>query len=250
MNEKGRGGGLCFVRAPVDAHEAEGPLETGRARGRREQAEGASISSTETDMTNVIPLGADPSPATEPTSPPPWMADLRPGAIVVHRYPAPGRMGAHRSPEPRPCLVVDVYDLHGHGVVALAHGVPAASGIRRDRDLVIAARELRGVPELPEAHRFVASACLLVPLGSPAFVVDPERGTPVLGHLSGEAMARLDDLRARLHAEADIAAEDRRRRGRRRREGATRDHDFTVERRHRRRRSSPLEVRLHRSADR
>ncbi|MER2509256.1 MAG: hypothetical protein ABTQ27_10910 [Amaricoccus sp.] len=73
--------------------------------------------------------------------------------------------------------------------------------------------------------RFVCARRLWVSLDHPGWDVNPKHPTPVIGALTSEGMARLNAIRARIHALRDIAADRR----------ASRRRDFTVE--HRRRRT-------------
>lgn len=173
----------------------------------------------------------DPSPAPDDAPLPPWAAALSVGAIASFRWPARGQgRGGRRSP-PSPCLVVDTETLGDVPVVVLAQGVPAVGRAARGTDLYATTEDLKNVDGLPAPHVFLVSRRLMVTAGSGGFVVDPDRGSPGLGRLQGRALRRLHALRARFHAEHDIAAEQRRERQRRRREGAVPGRDFAVEQR-------------------
>ncbi|QIE54176.1 hypothetical protein G5B40_01175 [Pikeienuella piscinae] len=50
---------------------------------------------------------------------------------------------------------------------------------------------------------------MLVSLDHPGIVLWAATGAPVMGRLSGDAVERMNSVRARIHAEADIAAERR-----------------------------------------
>ncbi len=160
---------------------------------------------------------------------PAWAETLRVGDVLAFRFPH--AEGGEACPKVRPCLVVEIEEIAGVPYAMLAYGT--ASHGRADTGYAIHARgeALRAVAGLHKPTAFLAARRILVPLAHRDFDLCAERRTPVLGHLSGPALARLHAVRARIQAEADIAADRRQQRGIRRRRPAVRGLDFTVEHR-------------------
>lgn len=82
---------------------------------------------------------------------------------------------------------------------------------------------------LNEPTRFVGARRLLTPLTHSGFAICGATGSAVLGRLTGAPFRAMNAVRARIHAEHDIAADHRSRRGSR--AGGARGRTFTIERR-------------------
>ncbi|MCB1358218.1 MAG: hypothetical protein KDK53_17590 [Maritimibacter sp.] len=151
----------------------------------------------------------------------PWAHEIGPGDVVLFAYPVADPESGAR-PKYRPCLVIEAEETAMGKRVVLAYGtsVPAKGpqgytiAVRSATDLLVAGLE--------KPTRFDAGRLMSVSVHSSKFGIR-DRATPVIGHLSSAALVRMNRVRARLHAEADMASE-------RRRERATRSR-FTVERR-------------------
>ena len=163
-----------------------------------------------------------------------WRDALRHGDVVSFRFPVEGD-GA--TPKTRPCLVLDIEPHGARRHALLAYGTTSGSKANRGCEVAVIRPDLIAAAGLRRPTRFVGARRILVPLQHSAFAVSGETGSPVLGRLEGPALERLNRVRARIHAEADIAAE---RRDARRREWAAwrteaaptqQPHPFTVERR-------------------
>jgi len=143
-----------------------------------------------------------------------WRDAVAHGDLLMFAHPdgASSRDGAAQA---RPCLVVDLARIGGRRFVALAAGVPDHGGPARGYDVVV--RDPRAGDGRP--LRFCAARRLLVPLDHAGFETGPN-GSPRLGALEGRELDRLNRVRARLHAEHDIAMDRRERRLAERREAA------------------------------
>lgn len=169
-------------------------------------------------------------PAPEPEAlPDDWRAGLSVGDVVAYRFPvAESDTAGEVIPKTRPCLVLDVEEHGGQRLALLAYGTGSETAANRGLEIHVDPAAADDATGLHQRTRFVAARRLLVPLRHGGFDAHPATGSPVLGRLSGAPLARLHAVRARLHAERDIAAERRRvRRGPPR--PAVRGIDFTVE---------------------
>ena len=174
---------------------------------------------------------------TEPR--PDWQTALRPGDVVRYRFPLAGK--TERRPTLRPCLVLDVETLIGQRYAVLAPGIGADDDQVGSYDLRLAGEALEPVG-LHRPIRFLGARRLVVPLENSGF--GSAAISPILGRLDEAALERLHALRARLHAERDIAADRRAERRRRLRPMGRPQRPVTVEYRRPKRRS----LRLGRSA--
>ena len=144
---------------------------------------------------------------------PDWHETLRHGDIVLFAFPV-ADTGSREWPKPRPCLVLDVHELPGARYALLAFGTSAMTDANRGYEIRVRRTEEARACGLHKPTRFVGARRLLVPLSHPGFG-GGRLGTPVIGRLTGALFERMNAVRARIHAEADIAAE---RRAERRRE--------------------------------
>ncbi|MBK1637176.1 hypothetical protein [Rhodovulum adriaticum] len=140
---------------------------------------------------------------------PDWSAALSHGTVLSCRFPLSPDAPKRDAP-PRPCLVLDIETLGGRRFAVIAPGLPRPD--TRQRGLAI---DIADGAELVRAGlwrpiRFLADKRLLISVGNTR--VFPARDTtgPVRGRLSGASFERMNAVRARLHAERDIAAERRR----------------------------------------
>lgn len=143
-----------------------------------------------------------------PTMTPAWRDHIGVGDIVSFRFPCASEDDA-TPPKARPCLVLDVETIGGHHYLVLAYGTTATTGANRGYEIRVRSAEALASAGLHKPTRFVAARRLLVPLDSGGFVHSKATGTPVLGRLTGEPRERMHAVRARIHAERDIAADRR-----------------------------------------
>lgn len=134
----------------------------------------------------------------------PWTETLSHGDIVSFRFPIADENGA--APKARPCLVLDIEEREGLHLVTLAYGTSAEGRANRGYEIRVACPEDAAAAGLDRPTRFVGARRLIVSLAHPGFHVSRSLGTPVIGRLPGIALARMHRVRARIHAERDIAA--------------------------------------------
>lgn len=166
------------------------------------------------------------------TMTPAWQDDISPGDIVSFRFPLAEEGHAGR-PKARPCLVLDIEVRGGQRFALLAYGTTSRRRSNVGYEVHARRRADYLVAGLNEPTRFVGARRLLVPLTHGGFSICRATGSAMLGRLGGAPFSAMNAVRARIHAERDIAAD--RRSQQRRRSGAMRGREFTVERRTRRR---------------
>lgn len=98
----------------------------------------------------------------------------------------------------------------------LAYGTSADTSANRGYEVRLTETEARAAG-LHRATRFVGARRMLVALDHCGFVICAAKGAPTIGRLTGDAFERLNAVRGRIHAEADMAADQRTRRRRARR---------------------------------
>ncbi|WP_082739157.1 hypothetical protein [Aliiruegeria sabulilitoris] len=162
-----------------------------------------------------------------------WQELLAVGDVVSYRFPVSEEDGT-ATPKVRPCLVLDVETIAGTTYALLAYGTTSPTRANAGYEIRVRAPKALRPAGLHRPTRFVGARRLLVPLDSAGFVAGGPAGTPMLGHLDGAAFDRMNEVRARIHAERDMAAD--RRASRRNGRGRSRaPRPFVVEHRHPRR---------------
>ncbi len=147
-----------------------------------------------------------------------------------------GSRSTTRRPPPedakaRPCLVLETPRIGQQRYAKLAYGTGSTTRANRGCDVSVNRPEALHTAGLDRPTRFVGGRSLIVRLDDPRFEPDPS-GTRVVGSLDPELQTRMHEVRARLHAEADMAAEERRtRRAERRRREKESRRDATRNRR-------------------
>ncbi|EGJ22917.1 hypothetical protein RSWS8N_12545 [Cereibacter sphaeroides WS8N] len=144
-----------------------------------------------------------------------WRQTLKVGDIVSFRFPVEDVEGG--PAKNRPCLVLEVEQTHAAPRITLAYGTTVPGGRKRGYEVRVSDPAAFREAGLHRPTRFIGLRRLTVSADHPAFAVCRDLGTPKIGRLTGAEFERLQAVRARIHAEADIAAE---RRAERRREVA------------------------------
>ncbi len=172
-------------------------------------------------------LDTTPSPETETLT---WQTALAVGDVVSYRFPVAEEDGTAK-PKVRRCLVLDLVTVAGASYALLAYGTTSSTTANYGYEISVRSPKALRPAGLHRPTRFVGARRLFVPLDATGFVSSGPAGTPVLGRLDGKAFERMNEVRARIHAERDIAAD--RRASRKGRNRAPRP--FVVEHRHPRR---------------
>lgn len=161
-----------------------------------------------------------------------WRDALAIGDIVI--FPFPVVDAEADTVKRRPCLVIDITEWNGERFATIAYGTSADTKANRGYEVRLRRPEVLAALKLDRETRFVCARRATVSVCNPGFQPCDGTGTPVVGRLSGSEFERMNDVRARLEAEAHMAADRRRR-------SATDAHgrSFTVESRYPRRRATP-----------
>ncbi len=138
-----------------------------------------------------------------------WKATLSHGDVVRFRFPIAKPLPGQGRPKRRPCLVLEVITWAQRRLAKLAYGTSADTNANRGYEVRIREPDAIRMAGLDRPSRFVCARTLIVSLDNPAFAPLPGTGTPVIGHLDDSLMARMNAVRARLDAEAAIAADAR-----------------------------------------
>jgi len=150
-----------------------------------------------------------------------WRATVAIGDILSFRFPVADEEEGGTDLKNRPCLVLEVEDRGGVRYALLAYGTSSRGRANRGDEVLIRRPEALASCGLDRPTRFVGARRIWVPLASNDFVPRRKDGTALIGQLSGAELARLNAVRARIIALADIAAY-RREEGRRERQGERR----------------------------
>ncbi|TLP42161.1 hypothetical protein FDK21_20225 [Cohaesibacter sp. CAU 1516] len=130
---------------------------------------------------------------------------VREGDIVSFRFPvADGSL--ERPPQIRPCVVLAANVMAATPFVTIAYGVnDDGKGNHDASDFLITNLEEIRKAGLKGPTRFICRHALSVSVNNDSFEHDIF-GSPVLGHLTGPALARLHQVREQARAEAVAAA--------------------------------------------
>ncbi|MGP3699709.1 hypothetical protein [Rhodobacter sp. NSM] len=159
-------------------------------------------SAANADLPFLPPVSPD--PALVPAD---WRQTLAVGDIVSFRFPVEDVENV--PPKKRPCLVLEVEPTDSVPRITLAYGTTVVSGRNRGYEVRIASSVACAAAGLHRPTRFIGLRRLAVSADHPGFIVSREAGTPKIGRLAGTGFERLQAVRARIHAEADIAADQR-----------------------------------------
>ncbi|AFO92237.1 hypothetical protein D1822_12530 [Phaeobacter inhibens] len=141
-----------------------------------------------------------------------WKDLVERGDVVLFAFPiSEDATTPAASPKLRPCLVLDVFELNGTKFVELAYGTSARTKANTGYEVRVGHTASCHAAGLDRPSRFVCSRRVIVSINHPGFEGGEERGT-LIGRLDPPLVDRMNDVRARLQAEADIKAEARRER--------------------------------------
>ena len=146
-----------------------------------------------------------------------WQTTLSVGDVVRYRFPLDEEDTTTEGAKARPCLVLETPRIGQRRYAKLAYGTGSTTRANRGCEVSVNRPASLRAAGLDRPTRFVGRRSLIVRLDNSRVEPDPS-GSPVVGTLDPELQARMHEVRARLHAEADMAAEERRtRRAERRR---------------------------------
>lgn len=132
-----------------------------------------------------------------------WKVGIKIGQIVLFRFPI-RENASEEQPKLRPCLVLNTRRMLGKVFVELAYGTSAQTTANKGYEVRILRDADANEVGLSRPTRFIGARRVIVSLDNPGFDVNLF-DSPVVGQLTGELFERLNAVRARLQAEADMA---------------------------------------------
>jgi hypothetical protein len=143
-----------------------------------------------------------------------WHEELQRGDLVLFRFPVAytDETGEPVTPKVRPCLVLEIHERFGRRTATLAYGTSAKTRANSGYNVVVASEDGIDCAGLDRRTRFVGLRRITVGLDHTGFEFADGTASPIIGRLDAALAERMNAVRARIHAEADIARERRRER--------------------------------------
>lgn len=137
-----------------------------------------------------------------------WQDHISYGDTVSFRFPVtePGDTSPLKA---RPCLILDIEEKKEVRYALLAYGTTSRRKANVGYEIHVRTSAACAAAGLDAPTRFVGARRILVPLSHSGFVIHPGLGAPVLGRLEGDEFERMNEVRARIFAMADIRAEQK-----------------------------------------
>ncbi|MCD1626813.1 hypothetical protein K7H22_12495 [Seohaeicola saemankumensis] len=135
-----------------------------------------------------------------------WQEHISYGDVVSFRFPV-AEAGDDAPLKARPCLILDIEEKKGVRYALLAYGTTSRRKANTGYEIHVRTSFACAAVGLDAPTRFVGARRILVPLSHSGFVIHPGLGAPVLGRLEGDEFERMNEVRARIFAMADIRAE-------------------------------------------
>ncbi len=135
-------------------------------------------------------------------------SSLQRGDIVLFRFPLNDENAEPGAPKRRPCLVLNTLSNGDDRFVELAYGTSADTRANRGYEVIVKHPTSREEAGLSKPTRFVGARRIIVHVNHSGFDGQAE-GPEIIGKLDAPLLERLNAVRARIQAEADIVAHDR-----------------------------------------
>lgn len=130
---------------------------------------------------------------------------LQRGDVVLFQFPLAEDEGEPGVPKRRPCLVLDTLTSSDERFVEIAYGTSADTRANRGYDVIVKQPAARATAGLSKPTRFVCARRIIVNVNHSGF--HGRTNSPhVIGRLDDALQERMNAVRARIQAEADIAA--------------------------------------------
>lgn len=130
---------------------------------------------------------------------------LQRGDIVLFRFPLAEVDDEPGAPKRRPCLVLDTLCIGGFPFFELAYGTSADTSANRGYEVIVKRPSARATAGLTKPTRFVCARRIIVHADHSGFD-GRTKGPQIIGRLDAPLLERMNAVRARIQAEADIAA--------------------------------------------
>ncbi|GGM00360.1 hypothetical protein GCM10011534_22730 [Pseudooceanicola nanhaiensis] len=159
----------------------------------------------------------------QPFTPVASSAHLQRGDVVLFRFPLAEADDEPGAPKRRPCLVLDTLTAGDDRFVEIAYGTSADTRANRGYEVIVKQPDARTTAGLSKPTRFVCARRIIVHVDHSGFHGRAKR-PHIIGRLDEALLERMNAVRARIQAEADIAAYYREEK--RREEQTREDRDF------------------------
>jgi hypothetical protein len=133
---------------------------------------------------------------------------LQRGDVVLFRFPLNDENAEPGVPKRRPCLVLNTLNNGDDRFVEIAYGTSADTRANRGYEVIVKHPTSREEAGLSKPTRFVGARRIIVHVNHSGFDGEAE-GPEIIGKLDAPLLERLNAVRARIQAEADIVAHDR-----------------------------------------
>lgn len=135
-----------------------------------------------------------------------WAANPQGGDVVLFRFPIADDTDQKDTPKRRPCLVLNVRKRGTECFVELAYGT--SSDGRANRGYEVRVKQAKSLSQagLNKPTRFVCARRIIVNVDNNGFDCPDGGASALIGCLDDALMDRMNAIRARVEAEADIAA--------------------------------------------
>lgn len=130
---------------------------------------------------------------------------LQRGDIVLFRFPLAEEDAYPDALKRRPCLVLDTLSIGGSPYLKIAYGTSADTPANRGYEVIVKRPSARTTAGLTKPTRFVCARRIIVHANHSGFD-GRTKGPQIIGRLDAPLLERMNAVRARIQAEADIAA--------------------------------------------
>ena len=134
-----------------------------------------------------------------------WQDSIAAGDIVLFRFPLAEEDDEPCAPKRRPCLVLDTLTKGNERFVEIAYGTSADTRANRGYEVIVKQTAARETAGLSKPTRFVCARRIIVHVSHIGFH-GRTKGPQIIGRLDEALLERMNAVRARIQAEADIAA--------------------------------------------
>lgn len=141
-------------------------------------------------------------------------AHLQRGDVVLFRFPFSEGVRDRGLARLRPCLVLDTKMVKDEPFIEIAYSTTAKIRANLGYEVMVGTPEACEAAGVQKPTRFVCAHRILVHARHHSFDDGSGAGPQIIGHLDAPRLERMNAVRARIQAEADIAAHFRKERRR------------------------------------
>jgi hypothetical protein len=164
---------------------------------------------------------------------PAWANELKPGDVVLFRFPCAEEAPAE-EPKSRACLVLNTEKRGDRRIIELAYGTSVDTDANVGDEIHVCLHDEMKAACVKKPTRFVCARRITVSFDHHGWDINPKFPSPLIGHLALRSLERMNAIRAKIDARRHFAGAYT----------AARSRDFVVEhRRPRRLKNKPQEFR-------